>query len=118
MAANGGATSLDLRKRLAARAYARTAAYDSAISAWFARQLGDQWPARKTLSGQLVQAMRYGENPHQAAALYRTGETRPGVSSARQLQGKELSYNNVVAPSALRAPSTSAMSSGAVQTAT
>jgi len=93
--ANGGASSLDLRRRLAARAYARTASYDSAISTWFAGQVGDQWPARKTLSGQRVQAMRYGENPHQAAAFYRTSEARPGVASARQLQGKELSYNNV-----------------------
>ena len=93
--ANGGATSLDLRRRLAARAYGRTASYDSAISTWFADQLGDQWPARKTLSGQRVQTMRYGENPHQAAAFYRTSEVRPGVASARQLQGKELSYNNV-----------------------
>ena len=93
--ANGGATSLDLRRRLAARAYGRTAAYDSAISTWFAGQLGDQWPVRKTLSGQRVQTMRYGENPHQAAAFYRTAEVRPGVASARQLQGKELSYNNV-----------------------
>jgi len=93
--ANGGSTTLDLRRRLAARAYARTAAYDSAISTWFAGQLGDQWPARMTLSGLRVQTMRYGENPHQAAAFYRTAEARPGVASARQLQGKELSYNNV-----------------------
>src|SRR6185503_8498576 len=91
----GGQTSLELRRKLAARAYARTAAYDSAISTWFAGQVGDQWPARKSVSGQLVQAMRYGENPHQAAAFYRTSEVRPGVASARQLQGKELSYNNV-----------------------
>ena len=95
LTANAGATSLDLRRSLAARAYARTASYDSAISAWFAGQLGDQWPARKTLSGQRIQTMRYGENPHQAAAFYRTNETRQGVASARQLQGKELSYNNV-----------------------
>jgi phosphoribosylaminoimidazolecarboxamide formyltransferase/IMP cyclohydrolase len=95
LAANSGATSLELRRRLAARAYARTASYDSAISTWFAGQLGDQWPQRKTLSGQRVQTMRYGENPHQAAAFYRTAEVRPGVASARQLQGKELSYNNL-----------------------
>ena len=93
--ANRGATTLELRRKLAARAYGRTASYDSAISTWFAGQLGDQWPARKTLSGQRVQTMRYGENPHQAAAFYRTAEARPGVASARQLQGKELSYNNV-----------------------
>src|SRR5215831_11049267 len=81
-----GATSLELRRRLAARAFARTAAYDAAISGWFARQVGDQWPARKSLSGELVQTMRYGENPHQAAAFYRTAEPRPGVASAHQLQ--------------------------------
>jgi phosphoribosylaminoimidazolecarboxamide formyltransferase/IMP cyclohydrolase len=90
-----GATSLELRRRLAARAFARTAAYDGAISAWFARQVGDEWPARKSITGDIIQTMRYGENPHQGAAFYRTAEARPGVASARQLQGKELSYNNV-----------------------
>ena len=90
-----GSTPLELRRRLAARAYARTAAYDSAISTWFAAQVGDAWPRRKSLSGELAQTMRYGENPHQAAAFYRTAERRPGVASARQLQGKALSYNNV-----------------------
>jgi phosphoribosylaminoimidazolecarboxamide formyltransferase/IMP cyclohydrolase len=93
--AKDGQTSLALRRKLAARAYARTAAYDAAISTWFARQLGDQWPERKSVAGRRIQAMRYGENPHQAAAFYRTSEARPGVASARQLQGKELSYNNV-----------------------
>ena len=90
-----GGTSLDLRRRLAARAYARTAAYDAAISIWFAAQLGEQWPRRKSIAGELAQTMRYGENPHQDAAFYRTGEARPGVATARQLQGKELSFNNV-----------------------
>jgi phosphoribosylaminoimidazolecarboxamide formyltransferase / IMP cyclohydrolase len=90
-----GATSLDLRKRLAARAFARTAAYDAAVSGWFADQVGDAAPARKTLSGTLAQTLRYGENPHQAGAFYRTAETRPGVANARQLQGKELGYNNI-----------------------
>ena len=90
-----GTTPLELRRRLAARAYARTAAYDAAISGWFAGQLGEAFPARKSLTGQLAQTMRYGENPHQAAAFYRTSETRPGVATARQLQGKALSYNNV-----------------------
>src|SRR6185437_2592847 len=84
----GGAT-LALRKRLAARAYARTAAYDAAISAWFAGQLGETWPTRKSIAGQLKQTMRYGENPHQAAALYTFPNPRPGVATARQLQGKE-----------------------------
>jgi phosphoribosylaminoimidazolecarboxamide formyltransferase/IMP cyclohydrolase len=95
LAANGGATTLDLRKRLAARAYARTAAYDAAIAAWFAGALGDPAPRRKAIAGELVQTMRYGENPHQAAAFYRFPNPRVGVATARQLQGKELSYNNI-----------------------
>ncbi len=93
--AGGGATSLGLRKRLAARAYARTAAYDSAISAWFAGQLDLAAPPRKAIAGELVQTMRYGENPHQAAAFYRFPNPRVGVATATQLQGKELSYNNI-----------------------
>ncbi|WP_174299296.1 bifunctional phosphoribosylaminoimidazolecarboxamide formyltransferase/IMP cyclohydrolase [Caulobacter sp. S45] len=90
-----GATTLELRKRLAARAFARTAAYDAAISTWFAGQLGDAFPERKAIAGERLQTMRYGENPHQAAAFYRLGATRPGVAAARQHQGKALSYNNV-----------------------
>jgi phosphoribosylaminoimidazolecarboxamide formyltransferase/IMP cyclohydrolase len=90
-----GATSLDLRKRLAARAFARTAAYDAAVSGWFAGEIKDAAPARKSVSGTLAQTLRYGENPHQAGAFYRTSETRPGVANARQLQGKELGYNNI-----------------------
>jgi phosphoribosylaminoimidazolecarboxamide formyltransferase/IMP cyclohydrolase len=90
-----GVTSLELRRRLAASAYARTAAYDSAVSAWFAGAVQDAAPNRKTISGMLIQTMRYGENPHQTAAFYKTAERRPGVTTARQLQGKELSYNNV-----------------------
>jgi len=90
-----GGTRLDLRRRLAARAFARTAAYDSAISTWFAAQLGDEWPARKSFAGALKQAMRYGENPHQAAALYVFPGPRPGVATARQVQGKALGYNNI-----------------------
>ncbi len=95
LAAHGGATSLATRRRLAAKAYARTAAYDSAISGWFAKQLDDTFPERLTLSGTRAALLRYGENPHQAAALYVTGEKRPGVATAQQLQGKELSYNNL-----------------------
>jgi len=90
-----GGTSLALRKSLAARAYARTAAYDSAISTWFAGQLGETAPARKSFSGSLVQTMRYGENPHQSASFYAFPNPRIGVATARQLQGKELSYNNI-----------------------
>ncbi len=90
-----GTTGLDLRKRLAARAYARTATYDSSIASWFAAELGDPAPQRKAIGGELVQTMRYGENPHQAAAFYRFPNPRTGVATARQLQGKALSYNNI-----------------------
>jgi phosphoribosylaminoimidazolecarboxamide formyltransferase/IMP cyclohydrolase len=93
--AEGGGTTLALRKRLAARAYARTATYDSSIASWFAAELGDFAPSRFTIGGQLAQTMRYGENPHQQAAFYRFPNPRIGVATARQLQGKELSYNNI-----------------------
>jgi phosphoribosylaminoimidazolecarboxamide formyltransferase / IMP cyclohydrolase len=92
---HGGATTLTLRKTLAAKAYARTAAYDAAISNWFADQLGDPTPAYRAVGGRLIEPLRYGENPHQSAAFYRTPEIRPGVATARQLQGKQLSYNNI-----------------------
>ncbi len=92
---HGGATTLSLRKALAQKAYARTAAYDAAISNWFAGELGDAAPAYRAFGGKLTQALRYGENPHQSAAFYRTGEQRFGVATARQVQGKQLSYNNI-----------------------
>jgi phosphoribosylaminoimidazolecarboxamide formyltransferase/IMP cyclohydrolase len=95
LAANGGATTLALRKRLAAKAYARTAAYDAAISNWFANELKIDAPDFRAVGGKLIQALRYGENPHQNAAFYKTPEKRFGVATARQLQGKELSYNNI-----------------------
>ena len=95
LAANQGATTLTLRRRLAAKAYARTAAYDAAISNWFAIQLKTDAPDYRAFGGRLIQALRYGENPHQTAAFYRTPDQRPGVATARQLQGKELSYNNI-----------------------
>ncbi|MDB5421067.1 MAG: phosphoribosylaminoimidazolecarboxamide formyltransferase/IMP cyclohydrolase, partial [Brevundimonas sp.] len=90
-----GSTDLALRKRLAARAFARTAAYDAAVSGWFAGQLEDAAPARKSIAGSLAQTLRYGENPHQTGSFYRTGEARPGVAYATQIQGKELGYNNI-----------------------
>jgi phosphoribosylaminoimidazolecarboxamide formyltransferase / IMP cyclohydrolase len=90
---SGGTSSL-LRRRLAGAAYARTAAYDAAISAWFAEQREETFPARVAISGTLRQALRYGENPHQAAAFYISGN-RPGAATAVQVQGKELSYNNL-----------------------
>jgi phosphoribosylaminoimidazolecarboxamide formyltransferase/IMP cyclohydrolase len=94
-ALKAGGTTLSLRKDLAARAFARTATYDAAISGWFAGQIGEAAPARRAIGGELRQTLRYGENPHQSAAFYVTGEQRPGVANARQLQGKELSYNNI-----------------------
>src|SRR4051812_44249055 len=90
-----GATTLSLRKALAQKAYARTAAYDAAISNWFANELGDTTPAYRAFGGKLLQPLRYGENPHQRAAFYRAPEQRFGVDTARQVQGKELSYNNI-----------------------
>ncbi|HVI67824.1 MAG TPA: bifunctional phosphoribosylaminoimidazolecarboxamide formyltransferase/IMP cyclohydrolase, partial [Bradyrhizobium sp.] len=90
-----GSTTLALRRRLAAKAYARTAAYDAAISNWFAAELKIEAPDFRSFGGRLIQTLRYGENPHQSAAFYRLPDRRPGVSTARQLQGKELSYNNI-----------------------
>jgi phosphoribosylaminoimidazolecarboxamide formyltransferase/IMP cyclohydrolase len=95
MKVNDGATSPALRRRLAGTAYARTAAYDAAIGRWFAEQNDDAFPRRFSLSGTRVQSLRYGENPHQKAAFYATGNDRPGVATATQIQGKELSYNNL-----------------------
>ncbi|MBW8708930.1 MAG: bifunctional phosphoribosylaminoimidazolecarboxamide formyltransferase/IMP cyclohydrolase [Alphaproteobacteria bacterium] len=99
MKANGGGTTLALRKKLAQRAFARTGAYDAAVSGWFAGELakdGDKEPPRRRAFGGLLrQGLRYGENPHQEAAFYVDGSQRPGVATARQLQGKELSYNNI-----------------------
>ena len=95
LAAHKGTTTLTLRRRLAAKAYARTAAYDAAISNWFAGILKTDAPDFRSLGGRLIQPLRYGENPHQTAAFYKTPDRRPGVTTARQLQGKELSYNNI-----------------------
>jgi phosphoribosylaminoimidazolecarboxamide formyltransferase/IMP cyclohydrolase len=95
MTENNGATTLETRRALAGRAYARTAAYDVAIARWFADQAGERFPARLLVAAERRQLLRYGENPHQEAAFYVTGDARPGVASARQLQGKALSYNNL-----------------------
>ena len=99
MAANSGATTPGLRRTLAQRAFARTAAYDAAVSNWFAGELekhgATEPPRRRTQGGLLRQPLRYGENPHQKAAFYVDGSSRPGVATAQQLQGKELSYNNI-----------------------
>ncbi|WP_309082700.1 bifunctional phosphoribosylaminoimidazolecarboxamide formyltransferase/IMP cyclohydrolase [Chelativorans sp.] len=93
--AHGGALPYRTRQELAAKAYARTAAYDAAISQWFAETLPVSEPEWRAFGGRLAQVMRYGENPHQQAGFYVTGERRPGVATARQLQGKQLSYNNI-----------------------
>jgi phosphoribosylaminoimidazolecarboxamide formyltransferase/IMP cyclohydrolase len=94
--AHQGATTLAYRKALAARAYARTAAYDAAISGWFTETLEESFPDRYCLSGTLSQRMRYGENPHQEAAFYiDPAHPRPGAATATQIQGKELSFNNL-----------------------
>lgn len=92
---NDGALTHATRLHLAENAFSRTAAYDTAISAWFAEQSGDHYPPRIGKFGVLQQKLRYGENPHQSAALYKTHQDRPGVTSASQVQGKELSYNNI-----------------------
>jgi phosphoribosylaminoimidazolecarboxamide formyltransferase/IMP cyclohydrolase len=93
--AHHGMTTLALRRRLAAKAYARTAAYDAAIANWFAGELDEIAPDYRAFGGRLIEKLRYGENPHQAAAFYRTTDARFGVSTARQAQGKQLSYNNI-----------------------
>ena len=94
MNAYAGHTSYKLRQRLAQTAYARTAAYDTAVSTWMAGQV-DATPRRRSFGGTLAQTLRYGENPHQQAAFYTDGSNRPGVATAKQHQGKELSYNNI-----------------------
>ena len=90
-----GGVSRSLRARLAAKAFARTAAYDAAIAGWYARAVDDELPERLVVAGKLRERLRYGENPHQSAALYLTAEPPPNVATARQVQGKELSYNNI-----------------------
>jgi phosphoribosylaminoimidazolecarboxamide formyltransferase/IMP cyclohydrolase len=92
---HGGRTGGALRRQLAAKAFARTGAYDAAIAGWFGGQTGEAFPERLCLGAVRRQSLRYGENPHQRAAFYVTGEARPGVATAEQVQGKELSYNNL-----------------------
>ncbi|RWR46628.1 bifunctional phosphoribosylaminoimidazolecarboxamide formyltransferase/IMP cyclohydrolase [Sinirhodobacter ferrireducens] len=93
--AQDGATSYEFRQNLAQIAYARTAAYDAAVSTWMAGAIHEDTPRRRAFAGTLAQTLRYGENPHQKAAFYLDGTNRPGVATAQQLQGKELSYNNI-----------------------
>ncbi|MCW5712926.1 MAG: bifunctional phosphoribosylaminoimidazolecarboxamide formyltransferase/IMP cyclohydrolase [Bauldia sp.] len=95
LATHNGSIPVMLRRQLAAKAFARTSAYDAAIATWFAAEAGVRDPQRRIFAGVLRETLRYGENPHQHAAFYATGDGRPGVATARQLQGKELSYNNI-----------------------
>ena len=88
-------TTLADRRAWAGAAYARTAAYDGAIAAWFNAERGDPLPARLAVAGVRREALRYGENPHQGAAFYVDGSNRPGIATAVQVQGKSLSYNNL-----------------------
>jgi len=91
------ALSLEVRRRLAAKAYSHTASYDTAITTYLSQALGDDSLGERILySGRLIQKMRYGENPHQQAAFYRDQRPAPGsLANAEQLQGKALSYNNI-----------------------
>ncbi|MDD3287923.1 MAG: bifunctional phosphoribosylaminoimidazolecarboxamide formyltransferase/IMP cyclohydrolase [Alphaproteobacteria bacterium] len=95
MEENGGATTAEFRKELAAAAFAHTGSYDSAISSWFAEKLGEEYPETLNVSASLRQTLRYGENPHQTAAFYVSDAPRIGIATANQIQGKELSYNNI-----------------------
>ena len=92
---NAGKVSLEFRKQMAAKAFSLTASYDASVANWFAREAGEPFPQKLNLSGQLAEMLRYGENPHQQAAFYTNDEPRHGVATARQLQGKQLSYNNL-----------------------
>ncbi|MBO0733461.1 MAG: bifunctional phosphoribosylaminoimidazolecarboxamide formyltransferase/IMP cyclohydrolase [Methylocapsa sp.] len=95
LAAHKGHTTRAMRLALAQKAFARTAAYDAAISNWLAAHTELEAPGYRAFGGKLIARLRYGENMHQRAAFYASGERRPGVATARQVQGKELSYNNV-----------------------
>ena len=95
MAAHDGATTMAFRQKLALNAYARTAAYDAAVSGWLSGEINCPFPRHRAFGGHIAQKLRYGENPHQAAAFYTDGTRREGVATARQWQGKELSYNNI-----------------------
>src|SRR6185295_10480755 len=95
LATHNGGACLDFRRRMARKAYARTGAYDAAISTWMAGDLGEPFPERMVLAGERQSLLRYGENPHQRAAFYAIDRKRPGLATAKQLQGKELSYNNL-----------------------
>ncbi len=95
MKTNNGATTLALRRKLAGSAFAHTSAYDADVSAWFAELEGEKFPQVLNLAGTRKEVLRYGENPHQQAAFYLNSTKRAGIATATQLQGKELSFNNL-----------------------
>jgi phosphoribosylaminoimidazolecarboxamide formyltransferase / IMP cyclohydrolase len=95
LAANEGATPLAFRRELAQKAFARTAVYDATISNWLAAEIGAAAPPYRSFGGEKIETLRYGENPHQSAAFYVLPYRSPGIATARQVQGKRLSYNNV-----------------------
>lgn len=95
MATLQGGTSLPFRRKMAAKAFTHTAAYDAAISNWFTKQLGDEFPETLVVSAKRSTALRYGENPHQKAAFYTTGVSLHSVAEAKLVQGDSLSYNNL-----------------------
>ena len=95
MDANEGKISGALKQRLASKTFSQSAAYDAAIANYFFDQLGETNPVCRVQAGKLKQSLRYGENPHQIAGFYSDGSGRPGIASATQIQGKELSYNNI-----------------------
>jgi phosphoribosylaminoimidazolecarboxamide formyltransferase/IMP cyclohydrolase len=90
-----GGSSAALRREMALKAFALTASYDAAIAAWLSNRSEPALPKRIAIGGQLIQRLRYGENPHQQAGFYRSAERREGVATAVHVQGKELSYNNI-----------------------
>src|SRR5450432_2425317 len=92
---NDGATLLPFRRKMAQKAYARTAVYDATISNWLAEEIGEETPDWRAFGGKLAARLRYGENPHQSAGFYVAADSGPGVATARQVQGKELSFNNL-----------------------
>lgn len=96
--AHDGATRLSFRQKLALTAYARTAAYDTAVSTWMAGALKAEAPRRRSFAGTLAQTMRYGENPHQKAAFYTDGSARPGVATAKQCRARSFPTTTSTTP--------------------
>ena len=92
---NNGSTTLEFRRQMATKAFARTGAYDAEISQWLAQNSNDMFPDYIAVGGKLKYKLRYGENPHQSAAFYTSNDGKPSIGSAKQLQGKELSFNNL-----------------------